>query len=118
MARTTLNTLIYTENYLQHPYIHRELLETPLLQCINRELNYLKHPYLHHRELPTTPLSTPRTYQVGWAMDGFGVYGRYLSESAPGYDVALDDCGGHYHEPEGYHYHAQVGTGCVQGRWR
>ena len=36
------------------------------------------------------------------------VYGRYLSTSAPGYSVALDDCGGHVHDSYGYHYHAQV----------
>ena len=36
------------------------------------------------------------------------VYGRYLSTSASGYSVALDDCGGHAHDSYGYHYHAQV----------
>jgi hypothetical protein len=39
---------------------------------------------------------------------GYTVYGRYLSTSAPGYSVALDDCGGHVHDSYGYHYHAQV----------
>ncbi len=48
----------------------------------------------------------------GWSMDGPAIYGRYLDASAPGYNVPLDDCGGHIHSPDtnsyGYHYHAQI----------
>ena len=36
------------------------------------------------------------------------VYGRYLSDTAPGYSIALDECGGHIHDSFDYHYHAQV----------
>ena len=47
-------------------------------------------------------------------MDGFPIYGRYLDDTAPGYSIALDDCGGHTHSPDtnsyGYHYHSQVLT--------
>lgn len=49
---------------------------------------------------------------IGWGLDGFPIYGRYLDDTAPGYSVALDDCGGHTHSPDtssyGYHYHSQV----------
>ena len=48
--------------------------------------------------------------QTGWSMDGPALYGRYLSESAPGYNVSLDDCGGHTHDSYDYHYHAQITT--------
>jgi len=36
------------------------------------------------------------------------VYVRYLRTSAPGYWVALDDCGSHVHDSYGHYYHAQV----------
>jgi len=36
------------------------------------------------------------------------VYGRYLSDTAPGYSIALDECGGHIHDSFDYHYHSQV----------
>ena len=52
---------------------------------------------------------------IGFGADGFYIYGRYLSASAPGYSVALDDCGGHSHDNYGYHYHAQVLTLKVPG---
>ncbi len=57
--------------------------------------------------------------QIGWSLDGPSIYGRHLSTNAPGYNVALDDCGGHDHGTYGYHYHAQVYTevtdsGCVE----
>ena len=48
------------------------------------------------------------------SLDGFPIYGRYLDDTAPGYSIALDDCGGHTHSPDtnsyGYHYHSQVLT--------
>ena len=61
----------------------------------------------------------PHTLQLGWAFDGFGIYGRYVDNSVLGYDVALDDCGGHEHvfaqviggtvvSGSRYHYHAEV----------
>ena len=49
---------------------------------------------------------------IGFGLDGFLIYGRYLDDQAPGYNVSLDACGGHVHSPDpngyGYHYHAQV----------
>ena len=40
-----------------------------------------------------------------------------MDDSAPGYSIALDDCGGHTHLPDienlGYHYHSQVLTQTV-----
>ena len=46
--------------------------------------------------------------QIGWSFDGPSIFGRHLSTAAPGYDTALDDCGGHTHDSLAYHYHAQV----------
>jgi len=47
---------------------------------------------------------------IGFGLDGFYLYGRYLNESAEGYSTPLDDCGGHSHGTYGYHYHSQVLT--------
>jgi hypothetical protein len=55
---------------------------------------------------------------IAYGADGFPVFGRYLSEAAPGAQVALDDCGGHSHSGIGdpfiadgsYHYHSFVQT--------
>lgn len=48
--------------------------------------------------------------QTGWSFDGPSIYGRYLSTTALGQSVPLDDCGGHAHGSYEYHYHAQVTT--------
>lgn len=65
---------------------------------------------------------------IGYGLDGFPIYGRYLDDTAPGYSIGLDDCGGHVHSPDtnnyGYHYHTQVisqtvttsGNGLVAGQ--
>ena len=54
---------------------------------------------------------------IGYSMDGFPLYGRYLDSAAPGASTALDPCGGHTHSGVaggiadsvvGYHYHSQV----------
>lgn len=59
---------------------------------------------------------------IGWALDGFAIYGRYLEEGnfALGVHDWLDECGGHTHALAGfdadgagtytptYHYHASV----------
>jgi hypothetical protein len=34
---------------------------------------------------------------LGFSRDGAGIYGRYLSTSAPGYGTLIDSCGGHSH---------------------
>jgi hypothetical protein len=65
---------------------------------------------------------------VGYGIDGIPIFGRYLSASAPGASVALDDCGGHNHSSMGttasafpfvadntYHYHAFVQTIAANG---
>jgi len=43
----------------------------------------------------------------GFSLDGYNIYGRYLSTTSEGYST-LDDCGGHSHGTYGYHYHSQV----------
>ena len=58
---------------------------------------------------------------IGFANDGHLIYGRYLSNSAPGFGAPLlDQCGGHKHDVttdvdehglnlhNNYHYHTQV----------
>lgn len=89
-------------------------------------------PHLHGDPFGATCLYGARNYttpagavdlsvhppQFGYALDGFSIYGRYLSVAAPGFSTPLDDCGGHDHDGMGYHYHAQVinaftDAGCV-----
>ena len=81
------------------------------------DYHYHGDPY-HHT--PGKCLYSPADYAdatnghpplIGFSLDGYKVYGRYLSESSIGYSTALDDCGGHSHgggDFAQYHYHAQV----------
>lgn len=41
---------------------------------------------------------------IGYGADGYPIFGRHLSSSAPGYSVALDECGGHVHSGIGDSY--------------
>ncbi len=52
---------------------------------------------------------------IGVSADGPFIYGRYLSEAAPGYAAGLDACGGHAHDSLPYHYHAQVQSSVTDG---
>merc|ERR1712070_11635 len=45
---------------------------------------------------------------IGWASDGPSIYGRYTDATQEGYDIDLDDCGGHLHGSFPYHYHPNV----------
>jgi hypothetical protein len=45
---------------------------------------------------------------IGFARDGYLIYGRHLLSTNDGYSTALDVCGGHSHGTYGYHYHSQV----------
>lgn len=73
-------------------------------------------PHLHGDPFGTQCLYSAANYSsldshpptIGWSRDGPSIYGRYLSTSAPGYSIALDDCGGHVHDGFVYHYHSQV----------
>jgi hypothetical protein len=63
---------------------------------------------------------------VGFSHDGILIYGRYLSDEAPGFAAPLlDDCGGHAHSNAGdvdewdislasYHYHTQAFDATVE----
>ena len=46
--------------------------------------------------------------QLGWIFDGLATFGRHVSTENLGYNVPLDDCGGHTHDGMEYHYHAQI----------
>ena len=55
---------------------------------------------------------------IGYAMDGFGIYAHNDTNGKAYRD--LDDCGGHYDNTRGYHYHAgDAGSnqvlGCLHG---
>ena len=56
-------------------------------------------------DYPTTSSHPPL---IGFGLDGFKIYGRYLDVSAPGAAIPLDLCGGHSHGTLGYHYHTEV----------
>jgi len=53
------------------------------------------------KEVPQTDNHAP---MIGYAMDGFGIYG--LKDKEGNSPTDLDDCGGHEDELRGYHYHA------------
>ncbi|GMH94843.1 hypothetical protein TrVE_jg9957 [Triparma verrucosa] len=55
--------------------------------------------------------STTHPPLIGFAMDGYGIYGRHTDALQEGADVDLDDCGGHVHTTYGYHYHSFVTLG-------
>ena len=73
-------------------------------------------PHLHGDPFGSTCFYSAANYSslaahpplIGYAIDGFGIYGRHLSASAPGYSDTLDICGGHSHGSYDYHYHTQV----------
>jgi len=50
----------------------------------------------------------PHSVKIGYALDGYLIYGRYTAAGQPGIDVDLDLCGGHSHDAFGYHYHPSV----------
>lgn len=55
---------------------------------------------------------------IGYALDGFGIYAELDEEGKPSED--LDECGGHFDELRGYHYHAGPAGGnqiikCLHG---
>eukprot|EP00392_Amoebophrya_sp_AT5.2_P000679 g680.t1 len=48
---------------------------------------------------------------IGWALDGYEVFGRYTRSTQQGQGVARDSCGGHEHAGvSAYHYHPEVDT--------
>ena len=63
--------------------------------CLYSKLNYSAHMDEH------PPI-------IGFTLDGFKLFGRYLNLSAPGTEKPIDDCGGHTHGSFGYHYHAHM----------
>ena len=50
---------------------------------------------------------------IGYGLDGYPIFGRHLSASAPGASVALDDCGGHVHSGMGDPYIVDNSYQCV-----
>jgi hypothetical protein len=65
---------------------------------------------------------------VGYALDGFGIFGPYDTGGKPLTSADLDDCHGHTHAVpwdgamvEMYHYHATPDfpytVGCMRGRF-
>jgi len=45
---------------------------------------------------------------IGFAFDGYTIYGRYTQAGQEGQSKALDVCGAHTHTTYGYHYHPEV----------
>jgi hypothetical protein len=45
---------------------------------------------------------------IGFAADGYILYGRYTANTQDGQEEDLDDCGGHAHLGFAYHYHPSV----------
>ena len=53
---------------------------------------------------------------VGYAFDGYGIYGPRGDEGKPPTD--LDECNGHSDSARGYHYHATAGYPYIVGAYR
>jgi hypothetical protein len=94
------------------------------------------HPQLtgtYHYHSVTTCLEDVRlegghSALVGYALDGFGIYGRYGEGGRPLASADLDDCHGHTHRiewdgalAEMYHYHGTSDfpytVGCLRGAY-
>jgi hypothetical protein len=45
---------------------------------------------------------------IGFAMDGYTIYGKHIVSELEGGTLGLDRCGGHSHGEYGYHYHAHT----------
>lgn len=84
---------------------------------------YHYHALSDCQEDPATGAHSPR---LGYARDGFGIYGRYGENGATLTNADLDECHGHAHEIEWdgvvrvmYHYHATweypYTLGCYRG---
>ena len=77
------------------PHLHGDPFHASDSKCLYGPANY-------------TDGTTGHPPVIGFSFDGPTIYGRYLSESAPGFSVGLDDCGGHEHGDYVYHYHTQI----------
>lgn len=64
-------------------------------KCLYGDANYNGTDFLGHPP------------HIGWAIDGFKIHGLYKNTASPGFNVTLDDCGGHFHDGS-YHYHSQA----------
>lgn len=53
------------------------------------------------KEIEQTDAHAP---MIGYAIDGFGIYA--LSDTNGNHSSSLDECGGHFDDERGYHYHA------------
>lgn len=54
---------------------------------------------------------------IGYALDGFGIFAHLNTQLQP--TVDLDECGGHFDETRGYHYHAgAAGSNQIIGAFR
>jgi len=67
-------------------------------KCLYSEADYGNSPATAHPSV------------IGFAFDGFTIYGRYTQAGQEGQGIALDVCGGHTHAPYGYHYHPELET--------
>jgi hypothetical protein len=73
-------------------------------------------PHIHGDPFGATCLYSISNYStldvhpplIGFAVDGYLIYGRHMSPTAVGASTVLDLCGGHDHDSMGYHYHTQV----------
>lgn len=53
---------------------------------------------------------------IGWALDGFALYGLYEPDGSPA--RSLDAFNGHQHDARGYHYHSSKAYPYVNGGLR
>ena len=61
------------------------------------------------RKWSSSAPDTKHSPLIGWALDGYPVFGPYSTGGAVPKD--LDSCYGHTDDAYGYHYHAKVCSG-------
>jgi len=64
--------------------------------CLYSEADYGNSPATAHPSV------------VGFAFDGFTIFGRYTQAGQEGQSTVLDTCGGHMHTTYEYHYHPEL----------
>lgn len=67
-------------------------------ECLYTEADYGSNPATAHPSV------------IGFAFDGYIIYGRYTQAGQDNQALALDACGGHEHTTYGYHYHPELET--------
>eukprot|EP01038_Epipyxis_sp_PR26KG_P006956 gene6956-9512_t len=132
---TTSGQHIYSNGMVDNPLDqskHKNEISCTIDQCHGTDINIRNKNNGYYRYIgdPFHPVPGICMYSIsdystdlhppliGWGLDGYEIYGRYIHKKSIGVDIPLDECGGHQHSlklvdnsrsnDEAYHYHSQV----------